>query len=301
MLRFLSWMILGLLMSLMLNPARAQVILGVDERLCRTDSRAFLYHLSKGEFERGRNNINLAISHYSCALRLDANNAIAYHGRGFSFALRGDLSSALSDLNMALDIDPQNPEYLASRAYVFRRLESWQAALDDLNRAIAFDPEYARAYNSRAITYENLDQSERAILDYEQAGKLGTDEPESPFWNLGNLYLEQGEIWRAMSAFERAVMANPRYAPAYKAMGDIYVQVGDLGKAREQYEAYVLLENRADSSVLVYVEWGITLRNAQRLAPSLLAVLLFLYLLIAWGRDAWRVWQTWSKPRHPAL
>jgi tetratricopeptide (TPR) repeat protein len=270
-------------------PAFAQV--RVDVSRCRSDAQAALFHLGRAEYERGREQGEAAIFHYTCALEREPSLALAYHGRGYLYGLRGEYTLALSDLALALDLEPSNADFLASRGFVYSRMGELNAALNDLNRAIAFDSRSGRAYNSRAVVFATLGNFNRAQQDFEQAATLGTDPPEQALWNLGNLFSKRGDLPRATDALHRAARLNPNNAALFQSLGDLYLQMGNLGAARDQYAVYVRLANRADPAVLRYVEAGLLLQSVQRYAPTVLLAVLLAVLAWTTARDLRRRWR----------
>lgn len=280
-------------------PAFAQV--RVDVSRCRRDEQAALFHWGRAEYERGREQGEAAIFHYTCALERDSSLALAYHGRGYLYGLRGDYALALSDLAMALDLEPSNADFLASRGFIYSRMGELNAALNDLNRAIAFNPRSGRAYNSRAVVFATLGNLSRAQQDFERAAELGTDPPEQALWNLGNLLSKRGDLPRAVDALHRAARLNPNNAALFQTLGDLYLQMGNLGAARDNYAIYVRLANRADPAVLRYVEAGLLLQTVQRYAPSVLLLILLVYLAWTTSRDLWRRWRPASIQAQPVV
>lgn len=120
---------------------------------------------------------------------------------------------------------------------------------------------------------------------------MGTDPPEQALWNLGNLLSKRGDLPRAVDALHRAARLNPNNAALFQTLGDLYLQMGNLGAARDNYAIYVRLANRVDPAVLRYVEAGLLLQSVQRYAPSVLLLILLVYLAWTTSRDLWRRWR----------
>jgi len=280
-----------LILLLLCAAASAHAQVRVDVSRCRSGEQAALFHLGRAEYERGREQGEAAIFHYTCALERDPSLALAYHGRGYVYGLRAEYTLALADLALALDLEPQNTDFLTSRGFIYSRMGELNAALNDLNRSLAFDPNSGRAYNNRAAVFMGLGNLNRAQQDFERAAELGTDPPEQALWNLGTLFMRRGDLPRAVDALHRAARLNPNNASLFKQLGDLYLQMGNLGAARDQYATYVHLSNRADPSVLRYVEAGLLLQSVQRYAPSVLLAVLLAYLGWATARDLLRRWR----------
>jgi tetratricopeptide (TPR) repeat protein len=71
----------------------------------KTATEAF--NLGFAAFNDG--NWDLAIEEYTEGIRLNPNDAVAYHNRGAAYANKGDYASAIKDYENALNIDPNSP------------------------------------------------------------------------------------------------------------------------------------------------------------------------------------------------
>lgn len=136
-------------------------------------------------------------------------------------------------------------------------LRNYEATIEDLTRAITLTPDFAIAYYLRAAArvmqtaHSNDDAAEfigaelrqanlRAILDdYETFSRMS---PLNPFahFNKGNIYVENGELTSALSAYTQAIELKPDFGEAYYNRGYVYFRLGnreagaaDLSRAGE--------------------------------------------------------------------
>ena len=124
-----------------------------------------------------------AIEHYTEAIQLDPNNALAYNNRGNAYLSLGQYQRAIQDYDKAIQIDPNYAHAYNMRGGVYYRLGENQRAIQDYDKAIQIDPYYAIAYNNRGYTYEALAQasswmirgkwSSKAREDFDKARSLG--------------------------------------------------------------------------------------------------------------------------------
>lgn len=155
-----------------------------------------------------------AIEAYTQAIKLDANNALAYYNRGLAFYHLGNQT----------------------------------AALKDFNQTIKLRPDVAIPYRKRGLMYLYLRDYQGAIADFEQAAQLT---PDDPHVYLGKAAAQMllGHISEAMPDFERAITLDPDFAIAYFLRGGAYSELGEREKALQDYQQagrlYRELENKA--------------------------------------------------------
>ena len=85
---------------------------------------------------------------------------------------------------------------------------------------------------------DNIEKDEKAV-----ASKLDPASAES-YWNLetGKLYLEQGELDKAIVKFKKAVEANPGFVEAHYLLADVYSLKGEGVLSRKSLETAMTLE-----------------------------------------------------------
>lgn len=91
---------------------------------------------------------------------------------------------------------------------------SYQGKLDEAiehcHRAIAIDPDFGNPYNDIGVYLMQRNQPEQAIPWLEKAKRAARYEPRHyPCINLGHIYAERGELFKAIGEFEEAVTLAP--------------------------------------------------------------------------------------------
>jgi Tfp pilus assembly protein PilF len=61
---------------------------------------------------------------------------------------------------------------------------------------------------------------------------------------LGEIYLDQGELFKAQEQYEALVKLDPRSADAHYWMGEVYARLGDPVKARSEWRTAFGLDNQ---------------------------------------------------------
>ena len=140
---------------------------------------ASLYtHVSKAviETERtGLGQLERAIEELDEAIRLDPQDAGAYHKRGIAYHQLGQYKQAIQELDEAIRLDPQESEKYRDRAVVHRALGELQKAVEDFGEAIRLGPQNAKAHAGRALVYTLLGDDEGGQRDFDRAVELGIE------------------------------------------------------------------------------------------------------------------------------
>ena len=108
------------------------------------------------------------------------------------------------------------------------------AAVSALNRLLVDDPENAEALYLLALCANLAGRPDEAERLLEVAHAAAPDSPVIAH-SLGALTVVRDPN-RAFDLFQRAISAQPDFAPALTALGNLYRGKGLLGAAREQYE-----------------------------------------------------------------
>jgi tetratricopeptide (TPR) repeat protein len=217
------------------------------------------------------------ISHYSKAIEIDPNYAIAYNNRGNVYYDRDEFRLALNDYNKAIAIRPDYAIALNNRGMVYFIKRDYEKALKDFNKAIEVKHDYAYAYNNRGMVYYNKNDDDQALNDFNKAIKLNrgyiysynnrgnvfyrqknyeaaindytkaiTLKPDFSFayCNRGYAYFTKEDYEKALTDYNKALAINPAYAMAYYRRALLYKKTGDYDKARADYDKAASLHPR---------------------------------------------------------
>jgi len=119
-----------------------------------------------------QNELELAIRHYRSAIALKPNSSMLYNNLGISLFLKGNYEMAISAFTDALTIENSNK----------------------------------KIYNNLALTLSKLERYQEAF----EAFRKGGDEA-SAYYNLGHIYMKEGNYEGAVGAYEKAIEAKPEF------------------------------------------------------------------------------------------
>ena len=114
---------------------------------------------------------------------------------------------------------------------VRKRVASANAEFDTRAKSKISSVELARAYGDLGMVYQAQDLTTPAEVAYVNALRLDSHDKRWPYL-LAHLYADQGKISEATRYFEIARDIDPTYVAAEIYLGQMYLQNGDLDKAR---------------------------------------------------------------------
>jgi tetratricopeptide (TPR) repeat protein len=229
-----------------------------------------------------------AVEHYSQAIRLDAQYALAYVGLADAYALlqrygalsdREVLAKARPAVERALELDDQLGEAYASLGAVRYLQGDLSGAEQAYKTALQLSPNYAPAYQGYGwLLYWGFGRTQEALELNLMA--LGLDPLSMPV-NMAVIeaYQQLGRFEDALAGCLRIIEIDPDYPRAYTIMADLYWEVFaklDEG-VRWLHKAVELDPGNPDHARwlgLIYLDLGdlaageYWMREAMRLAPT---------------------------------
>ena len=196
------------------------------------------------------------------------------------------LRSAVAAYERLQTLRPNDPDIETRRIFCRGRLQiaegQFADAVTSLRQSLRRDSQFACAQNALGVALDRLNRKAEARQAFERAARL-TPEWGLPPFEIASQLIAAGQLRDALPHLENAVKYNPRsvgtrwsllrlnrllgrpaeaeraglellklnpnYAPAYMELGLTYEAEGNLTKAGEAYDLYLLLApNYADSS-----------------------------------------------------
>jgi tetratricopeptide (TPR) repeat protein len=187
--------------------------------------------------------------------------------RGLTRLAQGQAQSAMSDFDTAIALDPGSPWSLNARAVTELQLGQSEAAIRDDEAAIQRKPDYAGAWSNLADARLAAGQFDLALAASDEALKRLQQHREIAWTARGKIWIAMGDWQRALTAFDEALGANPRYANALSGRAVAKFGIGDFDGAASDLEQAWGLRSNADTAV----EWVIALGRAGRSSARALA------------------------------
>jgi tetratricopeptide (TPR) repeat protein len=135
--------------------------------------------------------------------------ALELFQQGYDLQVAGELDGAIEHYLQSIDLYPtaEAHTFLGWTYSVRGRIDE---AIAECKRAIAVDPDFGNPYNdigSYLIEQERFDEAIGWLERAKQARRYGPR--HFPYLNLGRLYLERGELGRALEEFRGAKALCP--------------------------------------------------------------------------------------------
>jgi len=130
--------------------------------------------------------------------------------------------------------NPDNLQYTARLAHTLDSLGNTQLAIDIYSRYLEKYPS-AVAYFNVAQLYKKLKQNDAVVEAYENAVRLGIDQVEEVYLNLGVFFSEMRDGAKAKEMYEKALATAPEYIPALFNLAGLYEETGETEQALDLY------------------------------------------------------------------
>ena len=184
-------------------------------------------YVCRGNARRNLGDKKGAISDCNKAIKLDANNALAYIGLGMARTQK-EISGAIDDFTKAIKLDPKSSEAYFGRGFAGK---GQKGAIPDFTRAIKLNPKHGMAYMLRGEAHRTKSEPDRAIADFTKAIKLGVPYSAHTHGKRGSEFLMKEHYKRALADFDKAIEMDPKLAVLYLGRGKAYIEKGNTEKA----------------------------------------------------------------------
>lgn len=195
-------------------------------------SNQFPVYLFRGTAHSRLAHYDDALADLSNAIRLNPEDARAYHNRGEVYFKLKQFDMAVIDFTSGIQLESAETSFYlyANRGYVYLFLEQYDKAVADITKAIQIDPKNSVAYCFRGDTYFKMGQYDSAIKDYSEGIKLDSKD-DMCYYNRGMAYSLLGQDNQAILDFSRAIRNNPEFVEAYISRGSTYSNLKQYDKA----------------------------------------------------------------------
>lgn len=166
-----------------------------------------------------------ALAVFVLSERLDPKDPVHHYLAGVSLMALGRSTEATGKLKLAVQIQPQNHMFREQLAGAYLRLENYPAAIDQYSRLAELNPaspEYAYQLGRAYLAY--------SVSCFSRIKHLN-DGSARLYQELGDQYLTQGKLDKAVASYEKAGAADPAIPEIQFLLGQFYLKRGDREKA----------------------------------------------------------------------
>lgn len=156
----------------------------------------------------------------------------ASHALGDLSMIERDVKKAANFYRQAIQARPQFAQGYASLGHALLEGQKPDEAKVALQKATAINSQHSSALLNLGVSLQRTGNLSAAKEKYLAVNALSPH--HLAFFNLGSIYLQQGEIDQAEAAFQNALLLNPRLYQAHLKLAEIYEGKGRL-RERDQH------------------------------------------------------------------
>jgi tetratricopeptide (TPR) repeat protein len=161
----------------------------------------------------------------------------------------GNYEGAVREYRRASKLDKENPFIYNFLGLALLSLQDYKGAVKAFEQALVLNPNLTDVHNNLGVVYSESGEKEKAFEEFTLVIRDPSfPTPEKPLYNLGELYLREGNNELALMHFRRSVERNPNFAMGYRGLGKVHLALGDREAAIENFEkAIELIPNELES------------------------------------------------------
>lgn len=218
-------------------------------------------HYNLGHVLHQQGDLVKATAAYQQAVRLDASFVQAYHSLAVVLGEQRQYEAAVDHYQQVIALRPSDAKAYNNLACVLVEQGKLEEALDIYRQAIALEPEWATLYSNFGKAIESQDPV-AAVTAYRYAIEL---EPKliAAHYNLGQLWLKQGQYSAAISAFQQLLALDAAHLEAHTGCGFALFALGDFQAAFDHFYQSLLPQQ---AYIAAFCEWSDQLAADDQLA-----------------------------------
>jgi tetratricopeptide (TPR) repeat protein len=166
-----------------------------------------------------------AIVHYSKALQIDPNNAVAHYNLAITLGEQGKLKQATAQYLKAVEIKPDYAIAHYNLGLTLVVQGKVEEAISHYLEAIRIWPDYAQAHCNLGIALSMHGKLDEGVMHLSKALQLKPDMAEAHN-NLGYIFQWRGRLDEAVSYYSEALHIKPDFALAHNNLGSVLVELG---------------------------------------------------------------------------
>lgn len=209
-----------------------------QEAVVRMDSSAAYAYNEIGLLLRRMKRKPEATSYFEKALEQSPTWVLPMANEVTNYAETGMLKEAEMVAKKALAIDSTFALTYNNLGYSYKEAKKWEDAIAAYKKAISLDPDYPDPYYNLALVYyydEAFDQAEKYFLEYTKKQY----EPDPSVWsNLGYVADLQDKQETAERYYQQALTIDPEFSLTYFNLGELYLKQGQLKQAELMFQKY---------------------------------------------------------------
>jgi tetratricopeptide (TPR) repeat protein len=172
------------------------------------------------------------------AVTKSPNKARPHTALGLAFTSVGRIEEAIGEFKKAIQLNPMAGGAYLNLGYIYNKQGRFEEAIQAYKKAMVVTPRLAaECHNNLGNAYLDQGRKQEAINEFRLALR---ERPgyARPYFKLGGIYEEDGNIDQAIACLEKAARTEPEFVPIHQALMRLYEKKGWAQKAREARENF---------------------------------------------------------------
>ena len=182
-----------------------------------------------------------AITHFSNALKVDPDFAMAYNNRGVAKMEDNRPFEAIQDYNQAILIDPSYWEAISNRSNAYEQTLQYEKSLADVMLLTDQFPDSLKYQFLKGIVLTHLDRLSEAEKVFSAIWEQDPTNIEALI-NQATVRYYQKDYKTAIQLLEEALSVDPSQANAYNTMNQIFLDIEQFPQALTSIEQALSIE-----------------------------------------------------------
>jgi tetratricopeptide (TPR) repeat protein len=212
-----------------------------------------------------------AVEHYSASLEIDPKLALAHNNLGILLIQKGNLKEGTIQLRAAMRLNPTNSETRLNLAFALNQQQQWPEAAELFSRIVRGDLPDPNAHHEFAVALAHLKRTREAMSQYATAVLIQPDFPDALDGLAWIVSTDANPAFRngteAVKMAERACELTGRNDPVkLKTLAAAYAETGRFEAAIKTLQTAKDLAVKANRQELVN-ECSLMLEHFQKSEP----------------------------------
>lgn len=153
---------------------------------------------------------------------------------------RGNFQQALMEINEAEKLNDQDPEVYVIKGAIYFGLKDYPSAEQNYQKALSLNPNYTAAHFNLCGLYLIQKKYDQVISE---CGFVVADPTykarANAYTNIGIAYYSLGDMVKARENYQKALEINPTFVYAHNELGKLYMATDRYGEAVSEFELAV--------------------------------------------------------------
>ena len=183
---------------------------------------------------------------YEKLLDFDEDKAPIYYELGHLYMSKDDKINAISAFKLATELDCNNPFYNNSLAYAYAKAELYDDAICHYQKAIDLNPDKewtSIVCQALGALYAEVNENHEAAIATYQAGLILDPKNYDLYLSLGDIYMAEFDLDKAIKYYCDAITIDPSQARGYSKAGIALWEKDYLEEALVAYHKAVELDD----------------------------------------------------------